>query len=226
MMYKDWSIFSEEERESIYSLSVIVCHILDVNLEEVRSPSRKGEHSDARKIISHYAYHNLAVRRKGKVTYTLALASWFLNRDHGTINNLVKICGNLYTHDTKFRKAYDEVMSCINNNIPDPAIYKLRENETIPMDLTWDIVRRGNHSYKTKDHYLPDRILNSIKKMYKEGYSLSQIGHKHYLNDQYIKHLCEKHGIVKGIDRRSLIKHSLLRESQSVRYTPSKSVAY
>ena len=226
MMYKDWNMFSEEERESIYSLSVIVCHILDVDLDEVRSPSRKGEHSDARKIISHYAYHNLAVRRKGKVPYTLALASWFLNRDHGTINNLVNICSDLYTHDTKFREAYDEVMSCINNNIPDPAIYKLREKEIIPMDLTWDIVRRGNHSYKTKDHYLPDRILNSIKKMYKEGYSLSQIGHKHYLNDQYVKHLCEKHSMVKDANRGSLIKHNLLRESQSVRYTPSKSVAY
>jgi len=226
MMYKDENIFSEEERESIYSLSVIVCHILDVDLEEVISPSRKGKYSDARKIISHYAYHNLAVRRKGKVPFTLALTSWFLNRDHGTINNLVNICSDLYTFNPKFREAYDGVMSCISKNTPDPKIYKLREQEIIPIDLSWDIVRSGNHSFKTKDYYLPGRVLATIKKMHSEGYSVAQIGLRHYISDQYVKHLFEKHGMVRGIDRRSLIKHSLVKETHSVKFGTSKSVAY
>jgi hypothetical protein len=225
-MYKDENIFSEEERESIYSLSVIVCHILNVDLEEVRSPSRKGEYSDARKIISHYAYHNLAVRRKGKVPFTLALTSWFLNRDHGTINNLVNICSDLYTHDGKFREAYDEVMSCISKNTPDPRIYKLREKEVINLGLSWDLVRRGNHSFKTRDHYLPDKVLDGVKQMFSEGYSIPQIGVRYYISDYYIRHLCKKHEMVRLATRSSLIKHNLVKETHSVKFGTSKSVAY
>ena len=216
MKYMDENMFSEEEKESIYSLTCIVCHILDVDLESVMGDSRKAIFSDARKIISHYAYHNLAIRRKGKTTYTLALASWFFKRDHGSINNLVRMGANLYDTDSKFRDAYDEVMSCINKNTPDPKIYKLREKEVVPVNLNWDMVRKGNYSFAVKDHYMPEAVLDKVKEMYSNGYSLGQIGLRQYISDQYVKYLTEKHEMTRKVTKDFLLQHKLLRKTQSV----------
>jgi hypothetical protein len=167
-------------------------------------------------MIPHYAYHNLAIRRKGKSTLTLALASWFLSRDHGTIHVLMNNCADLYASDKKFRDAYDEVLSCINNDVVDPQIYKTREKEVIPVNLDWDKVRKGSYSFAVKDHYIPDSVLEKVKSMYYDGYSMSQIGLRQYISDQYVKHLTDKYGMTRRISRDALLQHKLLRRTQSV----------
>ena len=219
MKYKDESKFTKDERDAMDGIARVVSVVCRLNVEELRSKSRKRHVADARKIDCKYAFDNIP-NKKSMVGRNLSLPAWYFNLDHSTVSHAVHTADHLYDYDPDFEKLYDTVVEIVNNpnHKPDLEYCRIVSNKK-----TWDDVRMDEREYnKTKYSLLPESVKEEIINTYKKGYGLLHISNKVGTTINFIEFLIKKEGVKK--DKVGDIKRAL--RSDSVKFGFSKSIAY
>jgi hypothetical protein len=219
MHYKDENRFTQDERDAIDGLARVVATVCRLDVEELRSKSRKRHVADARKIACKYTYDNIP-NSKFMVGRNLSLSAWYFNLDHSTVSHAVHTADHLYDYDPEFAKIYDTVVEIIDNPNykPDSEYHKIMSNKK-----TWDDVRMDEREYnKTKYSLLPESVKEEIINIYKKGYGLLHISNKVGTTIDFVEYLIKKEGVKK--DKVGDIKRAL--NSQSVKFGVSTSIAY
>ena len=194
MFYTDESRFTEEEKMIVRDVTRIVCHVMQTDFDGVVGRSRLAIHSDSRKIISHYLYNNVR-RAHSSHNNDVSLASWFLNKDHGSVSTAVRVAESLYETDLKFREKYDQFIACLNGADYDPVIDTVM---VIDREYTWEEVR--NHArfpFDKRINLVPDDVKDIIIDMYVKGYSVQQISFKVKCSKGFIPYLVKHYNVKK-----------------------------
>ena len=188
--------FTEEEKLAIESLAKVVCYFFDIDVEEVRGRGRQRVLTDARKIISNYAFNNIPVEhvqyRKSKGT--TSLASWYLNVDHSSIVYFVNQCDELIQTDKYFSAIYDTIADAVNIQDVDGVtmadkIYKKRWD-----DIKGDIYESNHVKYDV----IPEAVLTEIRVLYQKGYSNMTIANRHGTTMDFIEHVVKKENLMRS----------------------------
>lgn len=166
--------FTESEVKYINEVADVVCMVFKITKDDLKGSRRLRNFVDARKVLCHYICNNVRLENfQGK--YHLALATWFLNVHHSTVNYHITMAGELYKTDFKFRSSYDLCVKIVNER----ENGFLSRNKDINMNAKWEDVRLDpSVSYQTKLASLPKRVANRIKEMYEMGYPNRRISYE------------------------------------------------
>lgn len=180
--------FTKEEIDIVNKVGRIVCHVFDVQESDLRSSLKTNPLPDARKVLSHYISTNIKLENFFG-NYHVALATWYLNKDHSTICYAVQKANDLYETDVFFRASYDNVVSIINNPNDYQFIVVEKNEKPVEIKLMWEDVRR-NPGYKNnvKMKLMPEKVSNRLKDMYYMGYSIPQIAYDIKATISFVKY--------------------------------------
>jgi hypothetical protein len=219
MHYRDESKFTQDERDAMDGIARVVAIVCRLNIEELRSKSRKRHVADARKIACKYAFDNIP-NSKSMVGRNLSLSAWYFDLDHSSVSHAVHTADHLYDYDSDFAKLYDTVVEIVNNPNykPDSEYHRIVSNKK-----TWDDVRMDEREYnKTKYSLLPESVKEEIINIYKKGYGLLHISNKVGTTINFVEYLIKKEGVKK--DKVGDIKRAL--GSDSIKFGFSTSISY
>lgn len=213
--------FTNEEIEVVTKVAKVVCHVFNITDEQLRSDSRRRPMPDARKVLSHYVSNNIKLE-KFSGPYHVALATWYLKKDHSTICTAVNEADNLYQTDIVFRHNYDSVINIINDLVRYELIF-CENPELLRPDLTWDMVKR-NSGYENviKAKLIPKKVSDRLKEMYQRGYAITQIAYDIRTTVAFVNFYVKTNNIERGPIKINIVRKQFDAFSAPIRPVSTK----
>lgn len=221
--------FTEEEIAQIESIGRIVCYVFNIEEDDLRGKCRKREISDARKATASCASNLIRTRCsrlfKSSSYNNVAIASWYLNIDHGTASYCVNKASDLYNTDDEFRCLYDCVMTIINN--PDEETISNINTKAWHEELTWEEVRSNKlFREKIRMSLAPKEVIDGICDLYSRGYGGALISSKYKVLSSFVNYVIREKKVYRATRLGSLVRASsaIARRNTVVMSAPKSNV--